>query len=724
MIIKELRIKNFRSYYGDCNIFQFSCNGLTVILGDNGDGKTTLFEALQWLFDTTHDKGRIEHVSEMRKSKLEIGEHDEVCVDIRFQHDNCEYEIEKSFRFERTDEINYLVSNVSYRGYETIGNERELVDGKLLINRCYDAFIQRFSMFKGESDLKVFDEPTAIKTLVEKFSNIRKFDDIVNNVLEFEKNSNKAYIKEMKSDEKISKEANALVFRITKLDNELQCKKIDIIEKKESIDAFTKQLTNLELNKESTDKLHELQTRIDSKKAEADKYVGLIGKVDYNHSLLDKQWILCAFPDILKQFQTKCSAFSKEKRKQERDFDKLQAAEKSKIDTIKEIQGALINGATELPWYLPNQETMEDMIHDHICKVCGRPAEEGSEAYNFMLKKLSDYKKHIEEQAKSKINGKEIESTVLFKNSYIEQLHSLSMSMSGQNEASIRSIANDIKDRIELVEMYKGKLRDVENKMQDLKDEYARLQIQSGNIPDNIVESLFNNYKGLHDQKDKAMERLSTLQKEYDELNYKMNELKEQLEDLNPSSSSVKAYRDMHKILSEIANATINAQKNNLKSFLSDLEERANTYVEQLSANDFHGRVKLIQTSKDSTEIRLFSSNGTEIAKPSGSQKTVMYISILFAISDFTHQKLDEAYPLIFDAATSSFGDSKEKDFYNIINNIKKQCIIVTKDFITNGKVRTADIEVLNCPVYRIKKADGFDPNNMATVRTIIEKIK
>ena len=65
------------------------------------------------------------------------------------------------------------------RGYETIGNERELVDGKLLINRCYDAFIQRFSMFKGESDLKVFDEPTAIKTLVEKFSNIRKFDDIV-----------------------------------------------------------------------------------------------------------------------------------------------------------------------------------------------------------------------------------------------------------------------------------------------------------------------------------------------------------------------------------------------------------------------------------------------------------------------------------------------------------------------------------------------------------------
>ena len=157
---------------------------------------------------------------------------------------------------------------------------------------------------------------------------------------------------------------------------------------------------------------------------------------------------------------------------------------------------------------------------------------------------------------------------------------------------------------------------------------------------------------------------------------------------------------------------------------MADLEKRTNVYVEKLSANDFHGEVRLIQTAKDSTEIKLFSSNGAEIKKPSGSQKTVMYISVLFAISDFTQQKRDEDYPLIFDAATSSFGDSKEKDFYNIINNIKKQCIIVTKDFITGGKVRTKDLESLDCPIYRIKKAEGFDPNNMATIRTIIERIK
>ena len=84
MIIKEIRIKNFRSYYGDKNIFQFS-NGLTLILGDNGDGKTTFFDALQWLLNTTIDKGNIDHMSEMRKSKMEIGDQDEVSVSGQYE---------------------------------------------------------------------------------------------------------------------------------------------------------------------------------------------------------------------------------------------------------------------------------------------------------------------------------------------------------------------------------------------------------------------------------------------------------------------------------------------------------------------------------------------------------------------------------------------------------------------------------------------------------------
>ena len=52
MIINKIIIRNFRSYYGD-NTFEFK-DGLTLIIGDNGDGKTTFFEALEWLFNTSY----------------------------------------------------------------------------------------------------------------------------------------------------------------------------------------------------------------------------------------------------------------------------------------------------------------------------------------------------------------------------------------------------------------------------------------------------------------------------------------------------------------------------------------------------------------------------------------------------------------------------------------------------------------------------------------------
>lgn len=50
MIIQKIEIENFRSYYKQ-NIFELT-NGLNLIIGSNGDGKTTFYEALEWLFRT------------------------------------------------------------------------------------------------------------------------------------------------------------------------------------------------------------------------------------------------------------------------------------------------------------------------------------------------------------------------------------------------------------------------------------------------------------------------------------------------------------------------------------------------------------------------------------------------------------------------------------------------------------------------------------------------
>ena len=657
----------------------------------------------------------------MRKSQMEVGDEDVVSVSMVFDHFG-EKSVEKTFTFTKT-ENGFSLSKVQYIGYESDGVQRINVNGKTLIEHCYDTFIQRYSMFKGESELNVFDNKTSLKELVDKFSDIRKFDDLVDLTAAFESKSNAAYNKELTSDRKVAKQAKELGFRITALLNEISQIKSEIRDKVKALEIFSKKLEDLEQNQEASERYQDIKKRLRSLEEKRNRLAATIQSVDYNHSLLDRMWILCAFMPILQEFKKKSSAFSKEKRKLEKEFDRERAKALGKLEAIKEIQGALVNGATELPWYLPNQETMEEMIHDHICKVCGRVAEEGSEAYKFMVNKLEEYKRHAEAKAHAESQKKELEDQSPFSSSYIEALHNLSISLSGSREAEIGEIPTLIRDRQELVARLQSEVTELERKIQDLADDKARLLI-SQNASEQELDADFGNIKGLFEQKERAITRKADLEHSLNLKEAEYEELKKEQDALNPENSQAVILKDLHRTFEAIAAAFLSAKRENLSRFLSELEEKSNQYLVKLSAEDFHGEIHLVQTAEDSTEIKLFSSNGTQITRPSGSQKTVMYISVLFAISDFTSEKRDEDYPLIFDAATSSFGDSKEKDFYNIINQLHKQCIIVTKDFLERGVLQKDEINQLTCTVYRIKKAENFDSTNMATVRTLIEKIK
>ncbi len=719
MIIKNIIIRNFRSYYGE-NSFDFS-NGLTLIIGDNGDGKTTFFEALQWLFNTTVDTPNIENFSEMRKSELEDAEMDKVSVSMTFDHDGIKT-IEKSFWVERYSKDRYRAIKQEFRGYEEKNSGRVPVDGKALVLRCFDAFLQKFSMFKGESDLNVFNDPTALQQLVAKFSDLKEFDKYVGYTEEFERKSNSAFVKESKSDEKISKQVESLDRKLIEIKRFLSQAERELREAEAAANLFSGKIEDLEKHKDTSEKYSEVKKRIEAKKVEATKYRGSIASHNFNINLLDKLWILCAFPDVLKEFQAKSSAFSKAKRSQNEQFIKEQAKNEGKKEAYEEIT-QLVNGASRMPWYLPGEAEMEEMIHDHICKVCGREAPEGSEAYRFMCEKLEEHRRHALAEAEAK-KPNDQETKELFENSYIEEIHSLSLSLGGFNEAEVTGKASEILGNIELVNIYKRKLEDVERDLLEMEDEKARILIQAEGVSEEMLDKSFQDLKGYFDQKGKAEKRATELEQRIRELKGQRDYYKEQIDALAPGKGQVRVYKRVHEAFDRINKAFVGAKEKNLSMFLESLEDRANDYLRRLNANDFHGIVKLIRTANNSAVIKLYSSNGSEIRKPSGSQQTTMYMSVLFAISDLTTLKREEDYPLIFDAATSSFGDEKEDDFYNIIDHLNKQCIIVTKDFLDKSVLRMDDIDKLTCSVYRIQKTEGYDKNNLATIRTTVEKVK
>lgn len=723
MKLNKIIIKNFRSYY-DENYFELS-DGLTLVIGDNGDGKTTFFEALEWLFDTSRDNKSESNISEMRKAEMEIEDSDEVSVTMSFEH-RGEKEISKKFIFEKDVNGAIRTRDFSFVGYEIVGSERYRRDGKILLESCFDTVVRRYCLFKGERELNVFDNNTALKTLVDTFSGIKQFDNLVELTSYFEQQSDNLVTKELKKDKKQEAVIKRLESELSKVQSAISDVRHDISIKEKAVSDYETRLRVLEENQDACENLQNINARIEQKRIEQRKLMGYIN-LDYNAMLLDDMWILRAFPPILSEYPKKVAALSREKRKLQKAEDERIAIEKGKQEAIQEIQ-KLANDATPLPWNLPDKETMQEMIDDEICKVCGRPAKKGSDAYNFMVNKLNEYLDHI--RKKSEISQQQDPVKPLFENTYINELHTRSIQLSGDTEQELIMLATVIADRLAFVQSRKQDLERVNKDLIEDEDAKMQLLIQTPDLTEEMLIKNFKDFKGLSDSSKRASLDLQELKHELEELEAQKQDLKEQQNQIVPSNGIVRVYQKVHIALERIMKAFEAAKDRNVAEFIQTLEEQANIYLKKLNADDFRGVIKIKRTADGSARINLYSSNDTLIANPGGAQKTTMYMSVLFAISKITTLKRDEDYPLIFDAPTSSFGDFKEDIFYNIIDNIDKQCIIFTKDLLRYNREtekRELDFDKINqlsCSVYRIQKSPGYDEEDLSTIRTITEKIK
>ena len=98
MLIKQIALKNFRQYK-DLQVVEFSCDkekNVTVILGDNTSGKTTLIQAFNWcLYGTTSFKTR-ELINSETLQEMSMFSSAEVSVEVELHHEDKLYVIRRT----------------------------------------------------------------------------------------------------------------------------------------------------------------------------------------------------------------------------------------------------------------------------------------------------------------------------------------------------------------------------------------------------------------------------------------------------------------------------------------------------------------------------------------------------------------------------------------------------------------------------------------------------
>ena len=89
MIFKKMNLHNFRQFKGDTEI-KFSDDNkknVTVILGDNTSGKTTLMQAFNWcLYNQVNLENPNEIITNEVIKKIDVGENTKVEVSLEFEH--------------------------------------------------------------------------------------------------------------------------------------------------------------------------------------------------------------------------------------------------------------------------------------------------------------------------------------------------------------------------------------------------------------------------------------------------------------------------------------------------------------------------------------------------------------------------------------------------------------------------------------------------------------
>ncbi len=161
MIIKSIRMKNFRQYLDSEVVFSTDeKKNITLVMGDNGTGKTTLAQAFLWCLYADTDFEIKEVINRKQRDKLPPGGKVVTSVSLTVNYKDIDYTIERTQTFKKIQTKVEGANPVLSIFHKKDGNIKYLNDTEkhLLIKQMLPQQLSRFFFFDGERIRIMSDE--------------------------------------------------------------------------------------------------------------------------------------------------------------------------------------------------------------------------------------------------------------------------------------------------------------------------------------------------------------------------------------------------------------------------------------------------------------------------------------------------------------------------------------------------------------------------------------
>ncbi|HTE23649.1 AAA family ATPase [Flavitalea sp.] len=714
MIIDKIDLENFMCYSGKTSML-FK-EGINVIVGDNGYGKSKLYDAFYWvLYDQVFESNKKEFIktglykenliSDKTRYETPVGKITaKVAITFRDLDNDKVIIIERRYSANNDNgttigdngsELSIMKKDLSYLTARLISDEEE----KQRILRTILPFeIKDYLWFQGEQVESIidFNKQDSLTKAINALSSIARYDELKSIAVTAAKSANNEYDRDVKRLSKDSGKSEQLSATKVKQEAKIVGQQAELNEVNENLSRAEARCEEL-LNKiEDAQRVNELQQEKRNILARLNELnEELKGEqTSFHRKMFRSKWVLKGTTVLHEQYARKFSAY--EQRKLQMATEKA-ARLQLENETVNQLQ-------TRLPFNVPEPNYLEWMLEKERCLVCDREAKTDSEEWR-KIKELLD------RPQQTTVKKSEEPLTLHDFSDDFKRLYQNGLSLNGR----INEIDDDIKEALAKRNNLNKKVRDANNEVGRIEETIQRLLAETL-LTTETAKHILDEYS-VHNKyvKDYTEEKIKLGQ----QIEHSKNILKgveDQLKEL--VTGEIPAWLiEKKEILTDFESVAISTRDRVFNSLITQLEKEANTHYEAMTSGNrsAKGQIKLRKLPNGNYMPEIIDDAGIPLRGINTGNLILVKLSAIMAIISAKNSgRAAELYTLITDAPTSVFGEDYTIGFCKTVSKVYKQSIIMSKEFYKNESLRN---ELLTNAEIKIGNVYMISPSILATER-------
>jgi len=702
MLIKSLSMKNFLCFAGghDVNIFTFE-EGLNLIVGTNGQGKSKIYDAFRWvvydqMFNSTERRFEATRVvkdgliSDKAKHECNIG--GKVRAEVTLvvtSHGGKEFRVTRVFEALKKSESEWDSRAES----KLLIDEKKAVSWSLVDSSEHPSVLERiipghlspYLWFQGEQvqELMDFTNSSTLSKAIELLSNVSDYDKIIDLISKESDAATRKYQAAQRRTSKDKDASTALERQRKTLEDKLASALQELADAKENLNLANENLEKLASRIDDAQgkeadkgKLQELNARI---KRNSERLLKV--QSDFPKKMFNDYWVLISARETLSKFSDAFGDYSHKH---------------------QEALNMATNQKVKLPINVPQPVYLEQMINDEKCFVCDRDAKKGSAPHAHMIGMLN------RNEAPDPEN--------IFRNDFSRYLKKLY-----DNQMHFGKLIDGTSDRISEASRSISEL-----KSSIVDDERAQLEIESkfaGFVGDDDSARVASSFRQNRQNQDKYIEAVKNKEFDIDRLERGLGDVNEKIKKLSLGAipREVELANEVFIDLKAIAQDT---KKNVFRKLVDALELKSNELFEKMTSGTeaIKGIIRIKENSTGLYVPYLMGTDGLILNNPNESNIILQKLALIMAIIGARSGGVGN-YSLISDAPTSKMDTEYTLGFYKTVKDQYKQSIIMTFNFSSEDDGNPFD-ELEIATLHKIRAhTPGGDKNDRADLRVEIRKI-